>query len=239
LFLALSFPALADPEGATGFMFALAALAAATALSRFPPLGLLFGPLVRSGGPGTPGSIAFSLSTRFRNGLGKFSSSEKSYSGSGDDGCGTVADRLGIAVEDEGRLEQIPFVGGAGADNPVGSEVDAGSPGRCMDRRIEGRRRRVGGTPLDESRCCVDFDSDFTRSRIEGEGGGPSASDSSSARSDPSSPSPPPFSKSNIFVKFKPTLGELMNRFVSSAGVGVARASPVVVKTTPFIAEAS
>jgi len=120
-------------------MFALAALlAAATALSRFrfPLLGLLlFGPLVvRNSGGGTPGgdgSIAISLSARFRNGLGKFSSSEKSCSGSGDDGCcgcgGTMVDRLGTAAKDEGRLA---FVGGVGADNPVGSEVEAGSPGR-------------------------------------------------------------------------------------------------------------
>jgi len=150
-----------------------------------------------------------------------------------------VVDRLGTTAENEGRLEQNAFVGGAGADNSVGSEVEAGSPGHCQDRQIEGQRRRVGGTLLDESRCCVDFNSDFARSRIEGEGGRSLASDLSSARSDPSSPPSSPFSKSNIFVKFKPTLGELMNKFVSSAGVGVARASPVVVKTTPFIAEAS
>ena len=47
-------------------------------------------------------------------------------------GCGTVANRLGTAAEDECRLEQTAFVG-AGADNLVGSEVDAGNPGRCTD----------------------------------------------------------------------------------------------------------
>jgi hypothetical protein len=239
LFLMLPFPALAGSK-ATAFTFALAALAAATALRWFPPLGLLFGPLFLSGTPLIPGSTLFSFSTRLRNGLGRFSSSEKSYSGSGDEGCGTVADLLGAAAaDDEGRLEEIVFDGGARADNPVGSEVDAGSPGRWTDRRMEGRRRRVGGTPADESRCCIDFDSDFARSRIEGEGGGPSTSDSSSPRSDPSSPSPFLFSKSNIFAKFKPTLGEFTNKFVSSAGVGVVRVSPVAVKTTPFIAEVS
>ena len=76
-----------------------------------------------SGGRGS------SLSAHFKNRLGRFSSSEKSCSGSGDDGCGcdgtgTMADYLDTAAKDKA------FVGGVGADNPVGSEVEAGSPGR-------------------------------------------------------------------------------------------------------------
>jgi len=53
----------------------------------------------------------------------------------------------------------------------------------------------------------------------------------------------PPFllallsSKSKIFPKFSPTFGDLLKSLTSSAGEGVARISPVVVRTTPFIAE--
>lgn len=43
--------------------------------------------------------------------------------------------------------------------------------------------------------------------------------------------------KSKIFAKFNPTLGESLNKLANSAGVGVARISPVAVRTTPFIAE--
>src|SRR6202011_4987480 len=131
-------------------------LAAAIALSRFPLLGLLFVPLFRSV---APDDKLVSLSTRLRNGLCRFSSSEKSYSGAGGDGCGTVTDPFGTgaaAVDKDGRLESV-CDGGAGDDSPVGSEVDEGSPGRCTDRRIDGRRRRVGGA--DDSRCCVNFGS--------------------------------------------------------------------------------
>ena len=56
---------------------------------------------------------------------------------------------------------------------------------------------------------------------------------------------PPPRSRftvapeSKIFAKSKPTFGELLNRFDSSFGLGVDTTSPVVVRTTPFIAEGS
>lgn len=43
--------------------------------------------------------------------------------------------------------------------------------------------------------------------------------------------------KSKILVKFNPTFGELLKRFTSSAGLGVANVSPVAVSTTPFIAD--
>jgi hypothetical protein len=37
--------------------------------------------------------------------------------------------------------------------------------------------------------------------------------------------------------KISPTFGERLNKLTSSAGEGVARISPVEVRTTPFIAE--
>lgn len=43
---------------------------------------------------------------------------------------------------------------------------------------------------------------------------------------------------SNIFVKFKPTLGDSTKSLARSPEAGVARISPVEVRTTPFIAEA-
>jgi len=176
--LTLPFPALPGRVPAAAFAFAFAALAAATTLSRFPLLGFLFGPLFLAP------VMVVSLSTRLRNGLGRFSSSEKSYSGAGGDDCGTATDFLGAveatAADDDGRLEETMFDRGAGDDNPVGSDVEAGSPGCWTDRRIDGRRRREGGAPADDSRCFIDFDSVFARSRKEGEGGGPSTSESSS-----------------------------------------------------------
>jgi hypothetical protein len=159
----------------------------------------------------------------------------------GGDGCSTTTSLLGAevaaAADDEDRLEVLD--GGIWENNPVGSEVDAGSTGRWTEQRIEGRRRGVGGAlALADSCWCVDLDSDFARSRIEGEGGGPSIIESSSPWSS-SSPSLSPSSKSNILAKFNPTLGVLTNRFVSSAGVGVARVAPVAVKMMSFIAETS
>jgi hypothetical protein len=105
--------------------------------------------------------------------------------------------------------------------------------GRRVDVRIEGLRSRVGGGAGEGCRSLVvdpedDALSALRRSRFDGEGGGLSAACSPSATSS---------SKSNIFAKSNPTLGEFTNRFASSAGVGVASGSPVVVKTTPFIAE--
>lgn len=56
---------------------------------------------------------------------------------------------------------------------------------------------------------------------------------------------PPPLlsrfsaAKSKILAKFNPTLGDELNKLESSAGLGVARTSPVVVRTTPFIADGS
>ena len=50
-------------------------------------------------------------------------------------------------------------------------------------------------------------------------------------------PSWSPPSKSKILAKFNPTFGEHLERFASSACEGVARVSPVDVKTTPFMAE--
>jgi hypothetical protein len=81
LFLTLPFPAPPVPAPTTAFTFALAALAAAMARRRFPLLGLLFEALFLSVTPGLPGDMAFSFSVRLRDGLGWFSSSEKSYSG--------------------------------------------------------------------------------------------------------------------------------------------------------------
>lgn len=229
---------------------ALAAFAAATTLSMFPPLGLLLlGPFTLAVAAAA-GGIGFSFSIRFRKGLGRFSSSEKSYSGAvGDASMGIVADLfiVGAAEEedvvataaDEARFE----ANGAAPDkSPVGSEVEAGGFVRCRDRRIEGLRRRVAGAAakvadeeleLDEEELldsrCVETGSALC---IKGEGGGPSASDS------PSSPKPsPPSSKSNIFAKLSPSLGELAKMFVISPGAGVASVSPVAVRTTPFIAD--
>ena len=123
---------------------ALAAFTAAIVLNKFPLLSLLL-PVLRVA---PPGNAALSLSTRFRKGLGKFSSSEKSYSGAGGDDCGTVTEDF---VE-------------------VGS--DAG-PGRITDRRMDGRRKRDGGGTEDcGGACCVGVESDF---RTDGDGG-PSAS---------------------------------------------------------------
>jgi len=46
-----------------------------------------------------------------------------------------------------------------------------------------------------------------------------------------------PSSKSKIFAKLRPTFGDESNNLVNSVGAGVARVSPVAVRTTPFMAE--
>jgi len=125
---------------------------------------------------------------------------------------------------------------------PVGSEGEDGVV-LCNNRpdvRIEGRRSRVGWavepwpnpeTDDNVADSGVESPSFRGRSLFDGLGGGLSPS---SPLSYLSLPSP---SGSNIFAKFRPTFGELLNRFASSACVGVARDSPVAVRTTPFIAE--
>lgn len=205
---------------------ALAAFTAATALNKFPLLGLLLAVLRVA----PPGNAALSRSTRFKKGLGRFSSSEKSYSGAGGDDCGTVTDDFPARpeCEDVDRFTLAAVrAATAGDDAPVGSDV---GPGRVTDRRIDGRRKRDGGAVEDcAGACCVGVESDF---RTEGDGGS-----SASVSSSPSDPSSECSSKSNIFAKLSPTFGELTKRLANSAGEGVATVSPVAVKTTPFIAE--
>jgi hypothetical protein len=96
-----------------------------------------------------------SLSARLRNGLGRFSSSEKSYSGTGGDDCGAATDFLGTVVataaDEDGRLDKTVFDGGAGDDKPVGSE------GQVVGRWTDRRRRRDGGAPAEDSRCFADL----------------------------------------------------------------------------------
>lgn len=230
--LALPLPVLPEP-----LLAALAELAAAKALNKFPLLGFLLKPVLLNVGP--PIDIVRSRSTRFRNGLGRFSSSEKSYSGGDEDNCGTdVVLFVVTPVDVEGRFVLDEDTLFTGEDRPDGSEVDAGSPGRCADRRMDGRRNRDGATTVDDG-CDwvpeIDADGAFPRSRIEGEGGGPSISESESPSWQASSLSP----KSKILAKFRPTLGEFTNKLASSVGAGVASASPVEVKITPFIADAS
>lgn len=112
--------------------------------------------------------------------------------------------------------------------------TDPGSGGR-HEVRIDGLRKRVGGTIVDtgDGSLVVELDpwldSELCRSRFEGEGGNISSSGwpSSSASE----------SKSNILAKSSPTLGELTKRLASSVGVGVASGCPVWVRMTPFIAE--
>ena len=82
-----------------------------------PPLGrLLPGAFARTVPVAPPLSIGFSFSVRFRNGLGRFSSSLKLYSGGGGDASmGIVADLLIVGAgavvavatreDDEARLE--------------------------------------------------------------------------------------------------------------------------------------
>jgi len=110
--------------------FAFAALAAATTLSKLPLLGFLLRPTFLTVAP--PTNVARSLSTRFKNGLGRFSSSEKSYSGGGGDDCGAEVVLFAVvaATDAEGRFALDEDTVFRGDGNPVGSEVDAGRPGR-------------------------------------------------------------------------------------------------------------
>jgi hypothetical protein len=90
----LLFPA---PMGSAPLIFALAVFTAATTLNRFLLLRLFDGPLVLSVPPGLPACEGFSLLAHLRNGLGRFSSSEKSYSAVDDDDCSHVSNHLGVA----------------------------------------------------------------------------------------------------------------------------------------------
>ena len=149
----------------------------------------------------------------------------------------------------------------------AGTVTDLWIGRRCDPVRIEGRRRRVGGAldvvvvvvvtvtaaddddedveseeaPSERERCPSRL-LHFALLFLElGLGGGLSSRVGSIFTGVlgllPSSSSSSPDSKSNIFPKFKPTLGELSNSFATSVGVGVARLSPVAVRTTPFIAD--
>lgn len=151
------------------------------------------------------------------------------------------------------------------AASPVGSDADEGRlrvfciGGRCADVRIEGLRSLVGGAVVDVEAEDDDSGSDDFRSRscpltlppfsltflVLGLGGGLRSRSAFTLTLElcavlgvwSSSSSSSPSSKSKIFVKLSPTLGELLKSFANSAGVGVARVSPVAVRTTPFIAE--
>lgn len=124
-----------------------------------------------------------------------------------------------------------------------GIVADRVCEGRTVDDLIDGRRSRVGGgsafvltEPASELEPSPFSFERLSRSFLElGLGGGLCGSSSLFSFSPSSSSSAS--SKSKILAKFKPTLGEALNRFTSSAGVGVARVSPVSVRTTPFIAE--
>lgn len=142
--------------------------------------------------------------------------------------------------------EDVVFV----FDRLVGSDVEEGrvavpfSVGRLADNRIEGRRRRVGGA-VDDPGSDIEPLLSFGRPNFSlsflalGLGGGVRCSlrAGTPAGVPLSSSSSSPSSKSNIFAKFSPTLGELLNNLANSAGVGVARVSPVAVRTTPFMAD--
>ena len=198
---------------------------------------------------------------RFRKGLGRFSSSAKSYSGDGwDRGVGSVTARVVVVAECRcgcGRglgwtCDEDVLV----TAKPVGSETEEGtglvlfSVGR-LDVLMEGLRSRVGGAVADveaddpgsDTAVPLSFDRlEISLSFLEvGLGGGLwcSTVDGTPAglplRLSSSSSSPSP--KSKILAKLSPTLGELLNRLANSAGVGVASISPVAVRTTPFIAD--
>ena len=142
---------------------------------------------------------------------------------------------------------------------PAGSDVDAGNVAgwlRDARARVEGRRILVGGGAATVSCCFRGFAEPVLDEDVETSDDASSLSLSLSLVFSPSSLelgdelAPPfssrcwasfsqlsPSSKSKIFPKFSPTLGERLNRLTSSAGEGVASISPVVVRTTPFIAE--
>jgi hypothetical protein len=183
----------------------LALFAAATTRKRLPGPGRF---VVRK----CPGAIARSRSMRLRNGLGRFSSSERSYS-VGTGGAVFVVvqasvDSVREVVDFEGRDEDV---------NPVGSEADAGRVAvlrrgaRRADPRMDGLRRRVGGTAFgsfdDEAEAVI---SGLVRSRFDGEGG-KSASPSPFSASELSAPS----SKSNILANSIFTFGDLTKSLTS------------------------
>ena len=182
-------------------------------------------------------------SIRLRNGLGRFSSSVKSYSGEGcvrgTGICGSVVARVmlpllldgrkcgwGNGFADDWRFERLVVsVVARGADSVRATRVA---------ERMDGRRMRVGGgESLSLSRAR-------SRSRRElGEGGG-LMTESALAVGECCWKviSPSPSSKSKILAKFKPTFGEQLKSLTSSFGTGVCKLSPVDVKTTPFMADA-
>jgi hypothetical protein len=132
-----------------------AALAAATALSECPLLGRFLAPRTEVDPFTLPRSAV-----RFRKGLGRFSSSARSYSGDGwDRGIWSVTERAAVVVVEwrcgcgrgfgwtwDVEDEEVPVT-----DTLVGSETEEGrepglfSTGRPEDVRIEGLRSRVGG----------------------------------------------------------------------------------------------
>jgi hypothetical protein len=176
---------------------------------------------------------------RLRNGLGRFSSSERSYPfGTG------IAAAVFVAAHgsvDPGR-ELTDFEDRDDDVSPVGAEADTGRViafwrgALRTDPRMDGFRRRVGGTAVECDGSLVDeaeaVISGLVLSRIDGDGG----------KSMPPSPSSasefsPASSKSNILANSILTFGGLTKSLASSAGVGVANGWPVSVRMTPFIAE--
>lgn len=191
-----------------------AELAAATARNKFPVLGRfdLDVPLL--------GSAGRSRSPRRRKGLGRFSSSERSYS-AGRTGIEGLFNNAAASSPSDFTLVDLDTRTREAELSPVGSEAEAGrvlalrTDGFCAELRMDGFRSRVGGaddSPVDPEELLES--SDIGLSRTVGEGGRASSESlSSSSGSD---------SKSNIFAKSSPTLGEFTKRLASSAGVGVA-----------------
>jgi len=285
------------PAGAPA---AFALFAAAAARKRLEPLGrftraavaallllLLLPPATISSpspSPITPPHPR-SRSTRRRNGLGRFSSSRKSYVGGGRGAQGIVSSDVTVRVpleeeyddddeddedEDEDDDEVVAFVVVI-----VRSSSSSGVPAASTSTRLtgarddtDGRRRRVvrcaggagavregTGTSLDWDCARVDgptdlrFDgdlgADLARVNVDPEA---AACITSGLRFEgdlvaPTSswlPSSSTLSKSNIFAnpRLWPTLGESARISINLAGAGVARGSPVAVRTTPFIADA-
>jgi hypothetical protein len=139
-----------------------------------------------------------------------------------------------------------------GSDSEEGSEADVAIGGR--ERIADGRRNRLGFVD-DDGWCSSVVEGTAGRGgavgnaisdvlRTQGEASGPSLSVSSPLSSWTTpitsfSSSSSSSSSSKIFAKSSPTFGVLTNNFASSAGVGVAKGSPVMVNTTPFIADGS
>jgi hypothetical protein len=281
------------PAGAPA---AFALFAAAAARKRLEPLGrftrvavaallpLLLSPpaTISSPSPITPPHPR-SRSTRRRNGLGRFSSSRKSYVGGGRSAQGIVSSEVTVRVpleeehddddeddEDEEDDEVVAFVVVV-----VRSSSSSGVPVASTSTRLtcarddtDGRWRRLvrcaggAGAVREGTSTAVDWDCARvdapTDLRFEGDLG----ADLARVSVDPEAaacitsglrfegdlvaptsswlPSSSTLSKSNIFAnpRLWPTLGESTRISISLAGVGVARGSPVAVRTTPFIADA-